>query len=287
MIEVRGWVMVTVAVLATSPGSVSAQADVDVERLVHRIERVVERAAVRMDRIVARAFDGGSWRNASVVSEQESSFDWSGRVEAGEVVEIKGVNGAIFAGPASGDEVEVRALKSARRSDPDEVRIEVVEHRGGVTVCSVYPTPRGERANECAPGEEGRMSTRRNDVEVRFEVRVPDGVLFVGRTVNGDIEATTSGFAEAETVNGSIRARMEGRPFGRGVRFSTVNGNIDLDLPDDVDADVDAEWVNGGLETDLPFQIRGRLSRHRATGTLGDGGPPLALETVNGSIRIR
>ena len=48
-------------------------------------------------------------------------FRWQGRVAAGAAVEIKGVNGGIHAEPASGSEVEVTAVKRARRGNPDEV----------------------------------------------------------------------------------------------------------------------------------------------------------------------
>ena len=68
--------------------------------------------------------------------------------------------------------------------------------------------------------------------------------------------------------------------------FSTVNGSISLDLPDDVDADLDARWVNGRLETDLPLELIRRVSGRSARRVLGDGGPELNLRTVNGSIPL-
>lgn len=237
-------------------------------------------------------------------AQQEDDFTWSGALNAGDVIEIKGVNGSVIAEPASGSGVEVRAVKKARRSDASEVRIEVIEHSGGVTLCAVYPS-RGRRANECAPGDGGRMNVQNNDTQVTFYVKVPPGVEFRGKTVNGDIEAldlesdvfvrtvngdvevSTSGFAEATTVNGSIDAVLGAADRSEGLRFSTVNGSITLDLPDDVNADVNARWVNGGLETDLPLTFTGRISRHSAQGMLGEGGPRLDLKTVNGSIRIR
>ena len=149
------------------------------------------------------------------------------------------------------------------------------------------------------------MNTSRNDVEVRFRVQVPRGVHFIGRTVNGSVEAleldsdvtlvtvngdidvSTSGYAEAETVNGSIEAAMGSTAPGDGLSFSTVNGSISIDVPDDLDADLDASWLNGGLESELPILLDGRMNRRSAQGRLGDGGPPLELATVNGSIRIR
>lgn len=231
-------------------------------------------------------------------------FRWTGRMASGESLEIKGVNGSITVGPASGNEVEIVAEARGRKSDPDDVRVEMVEHEDGLTVCAVYPTPEGSRDNYCGVGSDGRMNTQNNDVQVHFEIRVPDGVDFIGRTVNGgvealgldsdvvavtvngDIEISTDGFAEAETVNGSIDATM-GSAIRRGVEFSTVNGSITLDLPDDVDASIDASWLNGSFESDIPFRVDGRLGRRSAEGALGAGGPELELSTVNGSIRIR
>ncbi|MEM7416715.1 MAG: DUF4097 family beta strand repeat-containing protein [Gemmatimonadota bacterium] len=242
----------------------------------------------------------------SNVGEGQSAenFQWSGRVASGESVEIKGVNGSISVSRASGSEVEVVAEARGRKSDPSTVRIERVEHADGVTFCAVYPSRNDNRENYCGAGDDGRMNVQDNDVSVHFEIRVPDDVVFIGKTVNGDIEAydlgsdvfaetvngsieiDTDGFAEAETVNGSIDAVL-GADVRQGVEFSTVNGSITLDLPDDIDASIDASWLNGSFETAIPFATSGRVSRRSAQGTLGDGGPELELSTVNGSIEIR
>jgi hypothetical protein len=283
--------------------------------LVWGSQNVVQGAktlAVGMSRAVAGLFGGDhDWGAASRSaqrhnrdgSDQEANFVWHGTVPTGQIVEIKGLNGDIIVERAVGEEIEVRAEKRARRSDVDAVRIEVIEHAGGVTVCAVYPSSRG-RENTCEPGSGGRNSIRNNDVRVTFYVSVPENVAFMGstvngdvevhdlasdvgaRSVNGDIEISTTGFAEASTVNGSIEAAMERYNIEAGLSFSTVNGSISLDLPDDVDADLDARWVNGRLEADLPFELVGRVSRHSARGVLGDGGPELNLKTVNGSIHV-
>ena len=252
----------------------------------------------------------GSERAAEVGTEERheqsaQDFRWRGTVRAGESLEIKGINGDITVTRADGAEIEVVAEARARRSDPASVRIERVEHRDGVTFCAVYPTPEGERQNRCGPGSGGRMSARDNDVVVDFEVRVPADVELVARTVNGDVRAddlgadvtantvngdidvSTDGFARAETVNGDIDVRMGASDFGRGAEFSTVNGSITLDIDDDVNAEIDASWLNGGFDSELPFTLQGRLDRRSARGVLGEGGPRLELQTVNGSIRIR
>jgi len=234
----------------------------------------------------------------------QGDFHWKGKIAAGKEIEIKGVNGDVRAVAGSGGETEVTATKRARRSNPDEVKIEVVQHEGAVTICAVYPSD-GRRANECRPGEGGHMSTRENDVVVEFTVHVPAGVKFVGKTVNGEVEAaslggdveastvnggihiSTSGYAEATTVNGSIAAAMGKASWTDGVEFRTVNGGITLDLPPGLSAEVRAETVNGEIFTDFPLTVTGRLGPRRVTGTIGSGGRQLALSTVNGNIRLR
>jgi Toastrack DUF4097 len=234
--------------------------------------------------------------------ESQDQFRWSGRLASGDVLEIRGVNGPIEAVATGGSEVVVVAEKSARRSDPAGVRIEVVEHDQGVTLCAVYPS-RGDR-NGCEAGEGWSSSVRNNDVRVAFRVEVPAGVELrahtvngdvtasglsgdvSARTVNGDIDISTSGLARATTVNGSIQATM-GRWDAVGADFETVNGSIVVDVPDGLDANVEARWMNGRLDTDLPLRVQGRLGRRSASAVLGEGGGELRLVTVNGSIRIR
>ncbi len=234
-------------------------------------------------------------------------FHWNGRLAAGKRLEIKGVNGSIRAVAATGDEIDVTARKTSRRSDRDEVEIKVVPFEDGVTICAVYPTPRrSRRENRCEPGDDWSSSSENNDVTVDFTIKLPAGIVFDGRTVNGDVEAqdlgadaavstvngsvdvSAAGHVEASTVNGSIRATVGRADWTGDAEFTTVNGGITLTLPDGVSAEVRAETVNGDLETDFPLTVSGRFGPRRMRGTIGGGGNrTLELSTVNGSIRIR
>lgn len=232
--------------------------------------------------------------------DRQERWTWRGQIPAGRTLEIRGINGTISAEPARGDVAEVVAEKHGDDDDPRQVRIEVVEHEGGVTICAVYPG----RNNVCRP-RGGQMQVRDNDVEVDFTVRVPRGVLFEGVNVNGAVEAmslegpvelrtvnggirleTSSGDASAETVNGGITAVV--RSVGeRSLRFRTVNGGITLTLPRGLDADFEARTVNGSIDTDFPIQVLGRMNPRQLRGRIGRGGRALDLHTVNGSIRLR
>lgn len=243
---------------------------------------------------------------AVVSTAAAQDFNWHGRIAAGKRLEVKGVNGDVRAVLASGSEAVVNATKHSRRSDPEDVKIEVVETDDGITICAVYPTPRRARQeNVCEPGDAWRSSTDNNDVSVDFEVQVPAGVEFNGQTVNGQMSAeglrsdvrassvngsvrvSTTGLAEASTVNGSVYAEMGRANWNNDLEFSTVNGGITLTLPAKLDTDVRATTVNGDIESDYPMTVTGRIGPRRLRGTIGAGGRGLNLSTVNGEIRLK
>ena len=232
-------------------------------------------------------------------------FEWKGKIEQGKTIEVKGVLGDVRAERTSGNEVEVTARKHGRRGDESDVRIEVIEHSGGVTICAVYPSKSDDRPNECRSGRGGHMSTHKNDVNVDFRVRVPAGVKFVGKTVNGDVEAldmrgdvfastvngsvdvSTNGLAEASTVNGSITVSMGRADWEGELKFSTVNGSVRLELPDELDCVLQVATVNGHISSDYAVTVKGRFSPRHLKGTIGKGGRTLNIKTVNGSVELR
>jgi hypothetical protein len=235
----------------------------------------------------------------------QDAWSWNGAVAAGRTLEIKGVNGPIRAVAAPGGEARVSVTKHARRDDPADVRMVVLEHAGGITICAVYPTPRNREPNECAAGEGGRNSVQNNDVSVEWEVQVPAGVHLTARTINGGIDATglsgntiaktingkvrvvTTGLAQASTVNGSIEATLGRADWNGETSFHTTNGSVVVTLPGNLNADVNASTTTGNIETDFPLEVRGRIMNRRLSGRIGTGGRVLSIETTNGSIELR
>jgi hypothetical protein len=254
-------------------------------------------------------------------AQNPNPWSWHGAVAAGHTLEIRGVMGTIRAEPASGREVEVTARKHAEESDVDEVRIEVVQEGGDVTICAVYPGPR----NTCEHGDSENHVRGHNDVHVDFTVRVPTGVNFHGAAVSGDVSATgltgsvdltsvsgnvsgtaltgradlnsvsgdveletASGEASGRSVSGSVRATVRGRATAP-LRFNSVSGDLTIALPRDLGADVEMSTVSGDLSSDFPLTLGagGRMRRGRMEARLGEGGRRLTLSTVSGDIRLR
>jgi len=241
---------------------------------------------------------------------RSDEFRWNGPVAPGQTVAIKGVNGSITAEPATGNEVQVIAVKTARKSDLNSVQIKVVPHSGGVTICALYPSPSGDLPDCASDSSEIIRSTsnhrlENNDVQVNFTVKVPARVGFIGKTINGDISATslsgnvttrtingsirisTSGYAEASTINGEISARLGDAQWNTPLNFKTINGAINLDLPQNLNTDVEAETLNGQINSDFPINLTTLKDRRHLRGRIGVGGRELLLKTLNGSINLR
>lgn len=242
---------------------------------------------------------------------QGAPFRWTGRIPAGQSIEVKGVSGTIRAEASAGGEVEVVATRTAERSDPESVRIEVLRHEGGVTICAVYP--RGTRLrsaqddsyNRCEAGGWNHLNVEDNDVRVDFTVRVPAGVRLVARNVSGDVYAeglrsnveansvsgdvrlSTTGYGEAGTVSGDIFASLGSAAWRGELEFNTVSGDVTLELPARTSTDVRVETMSGRISSDFPLEIQDRRFRQRVRGTIGDGGRGLSVTTLSGDIRLR
>ncbi len=225
---------------------------------------------------------------AALAQNQGRVFHWSGKLAADKVVEIKNVNGNIDAETTSGEQVEVTAEKSGPRAD--EVKIVVVPSDEGVTICAIYPTGFFGGSANCEPGNTGHSSnTHGDDTRVHFTVRLPKNLRFSGSAVNGDVTAenmgrfvhaqsvngsirlSTAAWAQAETVNGSIQARIGDAAQEGILKFASVNGSVECECPTTL---VPSEIQLGQWQYEFRFPAdhqqwfpgRPQCSRHRRQG---------------------
>jgi DUF4097 and DUF4098 domain-containing protein YvlB len=66
----------------------------------------------------------------------------------------------------------------------------------------------------------------------------------------------------------------------------TVDGSIEVSLPADFQANINASTQDGHIRLDVPVTVQGEISKSRVRGTLNGGGPELTLKSTDGSIRI-
>ena len=230
-----------------------------------------DRADIALE--IVRAARGES---AADAAERAGAIQVSTRESGGElVVEVDVPGRFLLRGKA---DLEVRV--------PRETRVSVTSANGLVSLSGLRAMVRAHSSNGPV-----RVSDIVGDVEVhtsnaRVQTACTCGRL-VARSSNGKIDlAGHKGSVDAATSNGTICCRLDS-VGAEGVMLATSNGRITLDLPEQVDADVDMRVDNGTIRTQREMPCAPREKEGRLRCTLGRGGAPIKLRASNGSISLR
>ena len=226
-------------------------------------------------------------------------FHWKGHVDPEKTVTIKALNGSIEVTGYDGGDVEVNATRSGPHAD--QIQVQVIPSSDGILVCETYRYER-DYSDTCGEGSHGH--TRGRAPQVNYEVRIPRNLRLHAATVNGSVTAerigrqadvssvngavkvSTSAWAKASSVNGSVTCAF-GKADWDHLKLSSVNGSIHVTLPADASTEVRFRSVNGDFDSDFPLTVQGRMGRHSMEGKIGSGGRELELSTVNGSVELR
>jgi hypothetical protein len=232
-----------------------------------------------------------------------ATFDWKGAIQPQQTLEVRNINGDIKAETAPGPDVEISVRIVGTRPDPSTIRIDVVQHEGGILLCTIYQGL--TRPEHCSPTEWTSLSLNNSDIRVTYTVKLPSDVNFVPKTVNGSITADLPGSpisaatvngrivlstgkpSDAHVVNGSILATLGSVEWAGSREFGAVNGAIDIELPDSAHASVRANTIAGSLANDFGLTVQRTIVGSRFSGDINGGGSSLALGTVVGSIHLR
>ena len=233
-------------------------------------------------------------------------FRWAKALPAGQWVRVHNVSGDVRVTGTDGDRVEVVGIRRGGGShDEHDVRVDVHEGRDGVTICALW----GEESwcDDRGSHIESRGEGRRRRGYIDFEVRLPRRLKLSANSVSGDVEVTGAGdevrarsvsgdvklerlrspAVTAASVSGDIEAQIDALTGDGVLRFTSVSGNVELQLPRSLDADVTLKTVSGELESDFPLSLQGSMSRRNLRGRIGRGGRDLVLTTVSGDVRLR
>jgi DUF4097 and DUF4098 domain-containing protein YvlB len=205
-------------------------------------------------------------------------------------VSVDNINGNVEITGWDRNEVQIDAVKTASDQQKlDNMRIEVNAGSSSVEIQTRFP----EHNNNNPGGVHYTLHVPQN---ARIDkVNLVNGSLTVQKVtgeidanlVNGKLRASDlAGEADLATVNGSIDATYNSLNNVRGIKLKSVNGSVNLTLPQSPNADVDASVVNGSISTDFPLTVKGHFVGKSMSGTLGSGGVHIELNNVNGSIHI-
>lgn len=115
-----------------------------------------------------------------------------------------------------------------------------------------------------------------------------DGKL---HATTGDGHITAHGrFDELElkTGDGHVEVRAtQGSTLAAGWRLETGDGNVSLEIPSELSADVSLHTSDGHIDLDMPIVTEGKIRENEVHGKLNGGGSPLTIRTGDGSIHLR
>jgi len=213
-------------------------------------------------------------------------------------VELDNINGAVHISTWDQNEVKVDAVKYADSKERlEQARIDIDSGKDHLSIRTKYPdhdlTFNWGSHNNPASVEYTLTVPRTARLD---EIKLINGSLDVtGATgevhascINGRLEAhNLSGRADLSTINGHLDAKFD-QLRGSTLELKSVNGSVELTIPSDSKAEIEASTVSGGIDNDFGLHVNHHsFVGHDLRGELGNGGPRIKLSNVNGRIEIR
>jgi hypothetical protein len=116
-------------------------------------------------------------------------------------------------------------------------------------------------------------------------VRNFQGGAHVGTSGGGITIENVSGDVEGSTSGGSIQAALAS-PVAK-VKLSTSGGGVVVSVPSNAAFDLDAQTSAGGVSSDLPVTVVGKLEPSRLKGAVNGGGNAVVLRSSAGGIHVK
>jgi DUF4097 and DUF4098 domain-containing protein YvlB len=161
----------------------------------------------------------------------------------------------------------------------------------------------------------GDGSIKANNVSGTIDLHSGDGSITVGslkgsvriHTGDGSIEASDlDGKCDASSGDGRIRLSgrfdvlsakngdgsvvieaLRGSKLDSSWSVTSGDGGIDVALPADLPANIEASSGDGRITTDIPITMEGVISKSRVHGKMNGGGSTLTIHTGDGSIHLK
>jgi DUF4097 and DUF4098 domain-containing protein YvlB len=222
-------------------------------------------------------------------------------------------SGSIRVTAGTGKDVVVSSKESGRRSGRDSAP-------PGMTRIGGRPGLNIEEDHNAVTISAGSMTGGGADLEIEtpvncnLQIKTINGASIEVTGVNGDLEientngqirlTSVSGSVVAHTLNGAVTASLDRVAANKPMSFSSLNGKIDVTLPDDTKARLHMKSDNGSIFSDFVVKLdadsnkpvvedsRGQGGKYRisvdrnVTGTINGGGPEFTFQTMNGAILI-
>jgi DUF4097 and DUF4098 domain-containing protein YvlB len=175
-------------------------------------------------------------------------------------IDVSSVNGNITVHTNDG------AVKAAQLAG----KIDLTTNDGSVTVDALKGEIRLHSGDGAISG---------GGLDGKCEASTKDGQIHLAGRFDALSLRSSDGAVSASAASGS---RMS-----TGWEIQTSDGSVEVALPTDLRANLDASTGDGHISIGLPVTVQGDLSKTHVQGTLNGGGPVLRIHTGDGSIHLR
>ncbi len=234
------------------------------------------------------------------VQDETEKFDKTYPLNSNGRVSLSNINGSVVVEAWDRNEVKVEYTKIASTKERlAEVEIRIESRADHLTIETDYDNWKSRS------GEHWKQTGK---LQVEFRLMIPrTAFLNEIETVNGSVTASNftnltkisavngsviatnlRGTTNLSTVNGEVTADFDRLESGNKVTLSTVNGRVNLTIPSDANATINADTLNGNISNDLGLTVRkGKYIGRDLYGRIGSGEVRIKLDSVNGGLSIR
>jgi DUF4097 and DUF4098 domain-containing protein YvlB len=182
------------------------------------------------------------------------------------------------------------------RLETSDGHVELSDVNGNIVV---HTSDGGIKASQLS----GTIDIRSNDGDIdadtltgTFKLHSGDGKINATH-VDGRCDASTSDGSihvagrfdslDVKSSDGAVTARAEsGSKMSSAWSIKTSDGRVDVDIPKDLQANLDATTGDGHISLGLPVSMEGDIGKKAVHGKINGGGPTLSIHSGDGSIRL-
>jgi len=222
-------------------------------------------------------------------------------LQSGGRLKVSNIDGNIRVTAWDKNEVELIA-KFTPDSDSQHVRLEVQSAEGSFDLLEISARRPKSKWDLLNPRWWSDSSYQRGIAHCQMELKVPHKLIGNFHAVDGNITLESiSGDNNAKTVDGNINFKNIQRRFNAstvdgdikgfhdgpedGMELSTVDGNIKLKMQNPK-GKLTASCLDGSITFNAQGASDIQTSKRNVNATFGQGGQPISLRTVDGSIVI-
>lgn len=162
------------------------------------------------------------------------------------------------------------------RSGDGSIEVDSINGSVDLTAGDGHITAQGLRGNSRFHTGDGHIEARGLDGQV--DASSGDGHI----SLEGRFDSL-----RIRTGDGSVTARAgSGSRVNAAWTITTGDGSVDLEVPGDLQANIEASTHDGHISMGLPITVEGTFSSSRIQGKLNGGGQTVSIRTGDGSIHL-